>query len=547
MTLIDFKTYFEYTPGVLRCLVEPSWLGQLSCPLPSSRNELLTAAMTGATSTSVVVREVAGGAERKVPFDYLVLATGSTYAAPIKPVQTEPSLAWRLATLTAAAAKLESASKVIVIGAGAVGVELVGEILTVYPAKHVIVVDFAKTILPGFDAAASTYTLEWLERAGVELMLGEAIDTIEETFITLKSGSTIHADVVYKCVGVMPNTSMLTGTPFEGKGFRGSVEVNDQLQVDGFPRVYCVGDMMSHASKELKLGHTAEVNAHLVAHNILADVHGEPLLTYPRGVTGADWSPKIYCLSLGKYDAILAFNGLVLAGWYVAVIKWLLEWTKVAAAGERPVGVFFWWFADTLSNWLSRTILPPPAHDPPPVPRAASRLSCSNGLLDFVMLNWLDHPVLADLSMLLLRLVTASLIVHHGLQKTDDPNGFADNVIAPYFSFLPGPPLFWTYLSAGFELVGSFCLVVGLFVRPAAALLAGTMVNAVAFQLMKFGLQNYPFGQAPSGGPTYTFEPSLAFLAVCARIATAGPGQFGLQTCCLPVRPVPPTKPDDIV
>jgi hypothetical protein len=29
----------------------------------------------------------------------------------------------------------------------------------------------------------------------------------------------------------MPNTSVLAGTPFEGKGFRGSVDVNDYLQV----------------------------------------------------------------------------------------------------------------------------------------------------------------------------------------------------------------------------------------------------------------------------------------------------------------------------
>ena len=165
----------------------------------------------------------------------------------------------------------------------------------------------------------------------------------------------------------------------------------------------------------------------------------------------------------------------------------------------------------------------------------ASRLKCSNPVLDFLMLNWLDHPILADLAMLVLRVVTASLIVHHGLQKTGDPNGFADGVIAAYFSFLPGPPLFWTYLAASFELGGSFCITVGLFVRPASALLAGTMVNAVAFQLMKVGLQNYPFGQAPSG-PAYTFEPSLTFLAVCARLVTAGPGQFGLQTGCRPVR-----------
>ena len=314
--------------------------------------------MTSATDKAVVLKGSDGA--KKLPFDYLVLAIGSTYAEPIKPVQSEPTLAVRQATLTAAAAKLEKASKVIVIGAGAVGMELVGEILTVYPNKHVIVVDFANTILPGFDEAASSYTIAWLEKAGVELMLGEAIDKIEETQIVLKSGPTITADVVYKCVGVMPNTNVLKGTPYEGKGFRGSVDVNDYLQVDGYPSVYCVGDMMSHASRELKLGHTAEINAHLVAHNIIAEVSGEPLSKYPAGVTGAEWSPKIYCLSLGKYDAVLAFNGLILAGWYVAVIKWLLEWTKVAAAGERPIGIFFWWFADTFSNLLSRTVLPPP-------------------------------------------------------------------------------------------------------------------------------------------------------------------------------------------
>jgi putative oxidoreductase len=137
--------------------------------------------------------------------------------------------------------------------------------------------------------------------------------------------------------------------------------------------------------------------------------------------------------------------------------------------------------------------------------------------------------------MLILRVVTASLMVHHGLQKTGNPQGFADNVIAIYFTFLPGDPLFWTYLAATFELAGSFCITVGLFARPAAALLAGTMVNAVAFQLMSKGLQNYPFGQPPSG-PAYTFEPSLAFLAVSMRLATVGPGRFGLQTCCQPVR-----------
>ena len=156
----------------------------------------------------------------------------------------------------------------------------------------------------------------------------------------------------------------------------------------------------------------------------------------------------------------------------------------------------------------------------------------SNGLssliVDLVSLNFLEqYPVFADLAMLVLRVVSASLIVHHGLDKLQHVDGFTNNVIAAYFPFLPGPPVFWTYLSAGFELVGSFCLVIGFLVRPAAALLAGTMVNAVAFQLMSVGLQGYPFGLPD--GPAYTFEPALAFLAVNIYIACAGPGRFALM------------------
>lgn len=83
VSLIDYKSYFEYTPGILRCFVQPTFLKQLTCPLPASRNELIRGAMTGATQKAVTLRDEQG-AEQHVPFDYLVLAVGSTYADPIK-------------------------------------------------------------------------------------------------------------------------------------------------------------------------------------------------------------------------------------------------------------------------------------------------------------------------------------------------------------------------------------------------------------------------------------------------------------------------------
>ena len=54
----------------------------------------------------------------------------------------------------------------------------------------------------------------------------------------------------------------------------------------------------------------------------------------------------------------MSFNGVVLGGWLPAIMKWLLEWTKVAACEERPVGTLFWKFADAQTAWITRYLLP---------------------------------------------------------------------------------------------------------------------------------------------------------------------------------------------
>ena len=50
-------------------------------------------------------------------------------------------------------------------------------------------------------------------------------------------------------------------------------------------------------------------------------------------------------------------------------------------------------------------------------------------------------------------------MVHNGLDKLVDPEGFAKFVVEPYLGFLPhDEPLSfvtWTYLAAGAELVGA--------------------------------------------------------------------------------------------
>ena len=115
--------------------------------------------------------------------------------------------------------------------------------------------------------------------------------------------------------------------------------------------------MVHRRTNELKLGHTAEVNGHLVSKNICRVIDGQPLLTYPEGVTGASTTPRLYAISLGKYDGVIAFNWLVFGGPLAAVAKWMLEWTKVRAVSNGFVGNFFWAVADYVSLFLGRTLL----------------------------------------------------------------------------------------------------------------------------------------------------------------------------------------------
>ena len=374
ITVVDVKEYFEYVPGILRCFIEPSHFTKgLSFPL-SILNKKKTTKFVQGQVVAVQERQVVLKNRSMIPFDYLVLAAGSTYGGLPIIKATPLTTTARQAQWNQVAADLEQARTVVIVGGGAVGVELAGEILTKFnnttkSSKRVVLVDMAPQILTGFPDSTVRYCTDWLKKQGAELYLGHPLRELGENFVTLANGTEVTADLVYKCVGAKPNTEFLKQGPLAtALTEKGSVSVNDHLQVQGYSHIFCAGDMCCHAaSQEVKLGHTAEVNAHLVAANIQRLIaappqdmtsHTPPLLYYPQGVVGNHSTPFIYAMSLGKYDGSLGMNGLVLHGVLPAVVKWMLEWTKVAAARQQQIGVLFWIIADVVSNWLGRTLLP---------------------------------------------------------------------------------------------------------------------------------------------------------------------------------------------
>lgn len=357
---IDEKDYFEYIPGSLRCFVEPNHFRSISNELSALSPNFVQGKVTNITSPNVL--QLSNG--ENVQYDSLVLCAGSTYANDLVKTSTTNTSLDRLASYNSEARKIRSAKTIVIVGAGAVGVELATEVLAKRGQRRIILVDIADTILPGFPESSIKYATKYLENHRVELHLRTKLNEIADKHIVFEDGTKLQADIVYRCIGVKPNTGFLHSSILKDslKGPKQAIAVNDQLQVDGFPHIYCAGDIMYHGkSNEIKLGHTAEVNAMFVAEALIDQaVHGKSVSerSYPMSVVGNAATPFIYCISLGKYHATLGFNGFVVNGFIAAVLKWIIEWTKVAAVRKQPIGIFFWQFGDFVSNLIGRTIIP---------------------------------------------------------------------------------------------------------------------------------------------------------------------------------------------
>lgn len=406
VTLIDLKDYFEYTPGVLRLFVEPEHLHRIARPLPSKHCKTVVAEVTEVAPDHLTVRAPGESKTTTINFDYLLLACGSLYPAVdgqrvVKAGAEQPSLKAREGVWADAAARLKASDDAIVVGGGPVGVELAAEIADVYPEKRVTLISRSDRLCNGMPLKIGDACLAWLRKRHVEVLLSTSTTSIRKDGVTLSNGKVLSAGVVYNCAGSTANSAILKSNFAKHLDQSGRLIVNDNLQVEGHPTIFGMGDLMVHPkSDELKLGHTAELNAHVVAHNVIAmadaakakgggkAVKGDgektprkrtskekydpmpsgydlsaplPLASYPEGAHGLTTSPQVYCVSLGKHSAVMGFNGLVLSGWVPSVLKWLLEWTKVAACEERPVGTLFWEVADGMTAIMSKTVLKVPA------------------------------------------------------------------------------------------------------------------------------------------------------------------------------------------
>ena len=173
-------------------------------------------------------------------YDKLLVAAGSRpFVPPIKGLDGVEN-AFTFMTLDSAKA-LEKAlgpdKRVLILGAGLIGLKCAEGIAG--RVGSLTVADLADHILPSIrDSEAAAMVQRHIEDHGVSFLLGDGVDSFEGNTAVLKSGKKVPFDLLVICVGVRPNTSLVS----EAGG-----EVARGIRVDPgcattIPDVYAAGD-----------------------------------------------------------------------------------------------------------------------------------------------------------------------------------------------------------------------------------------------------------------------------------------------------------------
>jgi len=275
VVLVEPKDAFMHNIAALRALVDPSWLPKIFLPYAGLLSQ---GRVVRDRATVVDPHQVVTASGEEIFADYIVLASGSRYPFPAKTDMVDTLRAQEQVRRTHMA--LTQAERVLLVGAGPVGIELAGEIRHVWPEKSIVLLDVADELLGGpYKPELKAELRRQLLEIRVELILGSPLRQAPPTepgdlgtfTVTTEAGTEVVADIWFRCYGVTPNSDYLGDALVSARRPDGFVEVGPTLQVAGQTTVFAIGDI---STADAKMAGFAARQAATVADNIKALTEG---------------------------------------------------------------------------------------------------------------------------------------------------------------------------------------------------------------------------------------------------------------------------------
>jgi NADH dehydrogenase len=387
VTLLDQHNYHQFQPLLYQVATGELATADIARPLRGIFKGEPTIDVKQLTVTAVEPdsRTVTTSDGQSFAGDYLVLAAGSRpnffhtsgaeqHALPLYTLDDAKALRTRLIEVFEAAdadpSRIDQgALNIVIVGAGPTGVETAGAVAdlvnqVIPTAFHgldakrarIYLIDHGPVVLAAFSEKAHDYAAKRLQHSGVILRLATGVARVAADRVTLSDGSEILTHTVVWAGGIQaPELAAEAGLP-RGRGGRFTVEPD--LTVDGWPRVYAVGDIANIPGADghdlPQLGSVALQAGRWAGRNIVADHAGRPRRPFY-------YKDKGIMAMIGDGAAIaeMGAHHHELHG-HIAFAAWLGVHAWLMSGVHQRVDAFMSWGWDFVGSGRSTAILTDP-------------------------------------------------------------------------------------------------------------------------------------------------------------------------------------------
>lgn len=264
ISLIEPREKWVHNVAMIRALARPEMLDDIVMPYDGllKKGKVVRGRVASMDGTTAILED-----GNKISGDVAIIATGSSYAAPFK-MQGDDSAAF-VTKAKRVMTQIGKAHNIAIVGAGAVGSELAGELAFARPEKRITLISAAETLFPDYPAKLGRNMQRQLSELGVKVRLGERIKKLkssDEPFVPLKNkiklsdGFPIDADLVIPVIGAKPETDLLQ--TLDGVAFddHGRASVDNWLRPTDNPDLFVIGDIAATGDTMTIVGLTRQVN-----------------------------------------------------------------------------------------------------------------------------------------------------------------------------------------------------------------------------------------------------------------------------------------------
>ena len=239
----------------------------------------------------------------------------------------------------------------VVLGGGFSGVETVGELDDFLKSAQrfyknverkdcrIVIVHSGDRLLPELSEKLSANTLKNFKKRGIEVMLNERAEKVEDEKVILKSGTELDGATIICTIGTAPH-AFIGNNALESE--RGKIVTQADMSVEGGAGVWAMGDCALVPNQESgqwcpPTAQFADRQAKVLAKNIVAKLAGKETKAF-------SYKPLGMLASIGHNKAVAQVFGLQFSG-LIGFMMWRGLYLLKVPTLARKVRLFLEW------NW----------------------------------------------------------------------------------------------------------------------------------------------------------------------------------------------------